>query len=411
MKKIIFKAQYFLCIALFFVLTAALPLNAAPLNAAENVNTGKLLSYQLFRTYSPEEVDWIMKEPMLAETIAKSGITFPAAKNGVNVYRLTYNTINTDGSMVTASGIVCLPKLSKVEFPLVSYQHGTTFNKCDAPFYIDNIIEAKFVMNVFSGQGYVTVMPDYIGQGKSSVYHPYLNAATEASASLDMLRAAKHLCKKLGIKLNGKLFITGYSQGGHSTAALQRLMEKKYAKEFNLTASAPLAGVYDLNSLWSNLIKRGDQASLAILARNVIAYNRIYSLYGSYSDIFKSPYDVKAPLFFDEEHNELLIMKSMPTGAKNLFREDFLKKTFAGKNRFSKELNKNSTYDWAPKSPTCFYNSKGDELVPYKIMESTYNHMKKLGGNVEMKEIPGGLIHSEAIVPAIFDAKAWFDSF
>lgn len=189
-------------------------------------------------------------------------------------------------------------------------------------------------------------------------------------------------------------------------------MEKKYAKEFNLTASAPLAGVYvyDLNSLWTNLIKRGDQTSLAILARNVIAYNRIYSLYGLYSDIFEQPYDVKAPPLFDEEHNELLIMKSMPKGAQNLFREDFIKKTLEGKNRFSKELKKNSAYDWASKSQTCFYNSKGDELVVYETMVKTYNHMKNLGGNVEMKEIPGGLSHSEAIVPGIYEAKAWFDS-
>lgn len=167
-----------------------------------------------------------MKEPILAETIAKSGIAFPQAKNAVSVYRLTYNTVNTDGSTVTASGIVCVPKPSVAEYPLLSYQHGTTMNKYNAPFYIDNIIEIKFVMNVFAGQGYVAVMPDYIGQGKSSVYHPYLNAATEASASLDMLRAAKELCKKLGVKLNGKLFITGYSQGGHSTAALHALWKK-----------------------------------------------------------------------------------------------------------------------------------------------------------------------------------------
>lgn len=226
-----------------------------------------------------------------------------------------------------------------------------------------------------------------------------------------MIRAAERLCKKLKVKLNGKLFLTGYSQGGHSTAALQRLIEKKYSKEFPRTASAPLAGVYDLKMLWSNLTKRGDTASLAILARNAVAYDRIYSLYGSYSEVFKPPYDMKAPSLFDEEHDELLILKSMPNGAQNLFNPGFLQKTLEGKNRFSKELTKNSVCDWAPKSPTCLYSSKGDELVPYEIMVSTYNQMKKLGGNVEMKEIPGGLIHSEAIVPAIFDAKAWFDSF
>lgn len=69
MRKMIFKTGYFFCIALFFILLAVLPL------VAQNVNTGKLLSYQLFRTYSKEEVNWILKEPLLAETVAKSGIT------------------------------------------------------------------------------------------------------------------------------------------------------------------------------------------------------------------------------------------------------------------------------------------------------------------------------------------------
>jgi hypothetical protein len=37
----------------------------------------------------------------------------------------------------------------------------------------------------------LSAMPDYIGMGGSPGLHPYVHAASEATASIDMIRAAR----------------------------------------------------------------------------------------------------------------------------------------------------------------------------------------------------------------------------
>lgn len=45
-----------------------------------------------------------------------------------------------------------------------------------------------------------------------------------------MLKAAVTFAANAGITLNEKLFITGYSQGGHASMALHRDLEKSGAR-------------------------------------------------------------------------------------------------------------------------------------------------------------------------------------
>lgn len=379
------------------------------LNAEPSIQTGKLLSYKLSETYTIEQINLILADPVSRKILSESGCNALPAKNAVAVYRVIYNTPDNRGFIVKASGILCVPGPKSGQYPFLSFQHGTILSKHETPFYANKCSDAKALINVFAGQGYVVAMPDYIGQGKSNTYHPYLNASTEASASLDMIKAAQSLCKKLGVKLNAKLFITGYSQGGHVTAALGRLMKKKRTP---ITASALLAGVYDLNKFWK-ILENYPMGALSnvLMARMVIAYNKIYGLYGSYTEIFNPPYAKKVPPLFNELHSEFEIAKLLPPKSRDLFRKDFLEKTDKRKNRFANELKKNSVNNWKPESPTRLYNSKGDTLVVYEIMKSTYKNMKALGGNVKMSEIPGNLEHVDAFTPAIFEAKKWFDSF
>ena len=72
-------------------------------------------------------------------------------------------------------------------------------------------------MAVFAGHGYITSLPDYIGQGKSKVKHPYLHIESEATSGADMLKAVKELCGEFAVRNNSKLFIIGLSQGGQRT--------------------------------------------------------------------------------------------------------------------------------------------------------------------------------------------------
>jgi hypothetical protein len=96
-----------------------------------------------------------------AATLAAAGkvraLTLPAARvrSGVDAYRLTYATIGVDGAPTTATGLLVLPR------------------------------------NRAGRLRTVTVAPDYLGLRRGPGSHPYMHAASEASAALDMLRGAR----------------------------------------------------------------------------------------------------------------------------------------------------------------------------------------------------------------------------
>ena len=60
------------------------------------------------------------------------------------------------------------------------------------------------------------------------------------------VRAGRRLLADKGLAHNGKLFLSGYSQGGHAAMATQRALERDHPFELPVTASSPLAGPYAL---------------------------------------------------------------------------------------------------------------------------------------------------------------------
>jgi hypothetical protein len=100
---------------------------------------------------------------------------------------------------------------------VLSYQHGTIFQDSDAPSSFLTSAEG-LAGAVFAAIGFIAVLPDYIGYGDSTaLLHPYVHAATLASATVDMNRAARVFFKEPGINAvtNGQLFLAGYSEGGY----------------------------------------------------------------------------------------------------------------------------------------------------------------------------------------------------
>ncbi len=65
--------------------------------------------------------------------IATLGITGITATSGAACYKLTYETPDATGSLVHASGLVCLPTTGSSNRPVISYQHGTIFQEQRRP--------------------------------------------------------------------------------------------------------------------------------------------------------------------------------------------------------------------------------------------------------------------------------------
>ena len=90
-----------------------------------------------------------------------------------------------------------------------------------------------------ASMGYLVVVPDYLGFGTSNVMHPYTHAVPLISSIIDIMRAGISFSSQNQIALDGRIFLTGYSEGGYATLVTQRAIEAEYSQEFNLTAVAP----------------------------------------------------------------------------------------------------------------------------------------------------------------------------
>lgn len=129
--------------------------------------------------------------------------TSPMTLNGVISYKITYNTTDVFGEPTVASGALYIPQLCDT-LPWVSYQHGTEFKKTSVPsnnFFRENAL-------FYSGNGYITTLPDYLGLGDNPGHHPYIHWKSEATASIDLIRAAKEfLFDSFQILDNNQLFL------------------------------------------------------------------------------------------------------------------------------------------------------------------------------------------------------------
>ncbi len=214
-----------------------------------------------------------------------------AAKCDVNVVPLNYVTPGVKGEASNASGVLLLPTGTgcTAAAPLVAYAKGTDVQR-NRTLASPTDSETGLLAAMYAAQGYAVVATDYLGFAKSAyTYHPYLHAASEATSVIDSIRAARNAAKVLGASLNGKVMLTGYSQGGHASMAAHREIEKNLSSEINVVAGAHLAGPYNL----SGSMKLTDAIAgyQFFVPYFITAWQKIYgTLYSNVSTAFKAPY-------------------------------------------------------------------------------------------------------------------------
>lgn len=255
-------------------------------------------------------------------------------------------------------------------------------------------------------------MADYIGLGQAgTTLHPYFHTQTEATATRDMLRAAREFCADEGILLNDKLFLVGYSQGGHVTASLQRLFEEENATEFPVTASAIMAAPLDLRMLFNHHVTKPNTVSSAVTSLMANTFNWIYTFNPDPAAIFQTPYDTMVPVLLDFNHPEAMVIQTLNNPPSTIFQPQFLAEVAAGTHPFSTAMDTNQVFDWSPQSPTILVYSMADEVVPFAIEEKAYTRMLDLGGNVDTVNTGNIYNHADGFLPALMKAKEWFDTF
>lgn len=325
----------------------------------------------------------------------------------VKAYKVVYETIDTKGDKVTASGLLSIPQKAQSEkSPLISYQHGTIFLDAHAPTNSSSTIDT--VMTI-AGRGYIISAADYIGYGKSNNrIHPYVHADSLASASIDMLRASKAFLKSKNIKLNNQLFLAGYSEGGYATLALQKAIQKTYKKEFSVTASAAGAGPFDLTETSKSFANKVTNSKPAYISFLLKSYDSIYKL-NSVSGMFQSQYVDVINASFDGQHSGSTINDSLTDTTADLFKPEFLELLKgAGNHAIKEKLALNNIYDWKPAVPTRFYHGKNDKIVPYSNSQKALETMRANGA----KDVTLGdcflFTHTQCAFPYLIDTQNFF---
>ena len=339
----------------------------------------------------------------------------------VETYKIIYNTIDALGNPTIASGAFCIPISEDCSnFPMAVYEHGTSLRKVDVPSYD---VQEAYIGKIFSSGGYNVIMPDYIGMGESPGLHPYCHGESEATATLDMIRAVRE-GETLGLipgmtQDNGELFLTGYSQGGHAAMATHKYVEdNNLLSEFNILASAPCSGPYAITGAMADTILAASYSNPGYIVYLMASYQSVYgNLYNTYSDILRSPYDQIVVPYFNGDNTTLgmgSLNNQLPTIIQELVVDSVLQNFLNSASDFSHPLwqamSDNDNHDWTPERPVRMYYCTGDEQVSFQNALAAEATMQGNGAdNVEAIYMGDGM-HNECVLPSLSDVYYWFDT-
>ncbi len=294
---------------------------------------------------------------------------------GADAYKVTYESLDLDGNTVTVSGMLAVPDDPTKVYPFACYQHGTAGFNDDVPsgLGLDSDIPIAF-----AGKGYVTVAPDLLGLGVHPGVHPYIHAASAVWVAVDMMQAGREYAAMNDIFINDQVFVSGYSQGGHSAMALHRHLEAEMADEFIVTAAAPMSGPYSVAEVMRDLILSEEEYTRpGYLINTFISYQTVYGdIYPDVETAFRAPYRQVV----EDYSNELISLSKMDSLLVGLLEtnegvviplrlleESYVQAVVDNPDHpMNLAMLENNVYDWSPQAPTRLYYCEMDEEVPYE---------------------------------------------
>jgi len=219
---------------------------------------------------------------------------------GIDFHYFHYQTVDPAGAAIRDSGALMVPTGGAGctgPRPIVLYAHGTDTDKAlnIADITDPTNSEGALIAAMFAAQGYIVVAPNYAGYDDSTLsYHPYLNADQQSKDMIDALIAARSALGHVtasGTTDSGKLFLTGYSQGGYVAMATQRAMQA-LNPAIPVTASGPMSGPYALEAFGDAIMYGNvDLGSTVFTPMLTTSFQRSYgNIYTTVGDVYESAY-------------------------------------------------------------------------------------------------------------------------
>jgi len=277
-----------------------------------------------------------------------------------------YDNLSVEGAAPTVlSGKVIMPADGNFKrYMLVS--HYTIGSNAEAP---SNCFSLE---GIYAKMGYCVIIPDYLGYGfTADRVHPYMMMESTAYHVISMFLAVRNLMDSKGIKPeHDDIFLLGYSQGGATSMAVERMIEMYYSDEIKVRRVFAGGGPYDVKETYNRFIET-NEASYPVAVPLVIQ-----GMITGDSSLHIDLKDLLQPRIYDNI-DEWVNSKKYSTAKVNQLintrkTDEIL--TPLGMDRKSetvcnlyKSLSRNSlvNYDWTPKVPVYMMHSIDDETVPF----------------------------------------------
>jgi pimeloyl-ACP methyl ester carboxylesterase len=379
---------------------------AAQGSGAVPVSSG--VTYELIGRWDADKLNKVLTDD--APKFFGVTVKYSAAKNAVKLYRVTYNSVvpERDNKPIVATGLIAIPDIAGTSFPMVSYQHGTVYEKTQVPSVPDQSPETQLMLAQFAGQGYIVIGADYFGMGASKEPEGYMVKASHQQATYDMLTASRAVLAHMKLE-SPKLFVAGWSQGGFVTMAFLEKLEAAGVKvDAAATASAPVDIFVALNG-FLNFPRKIDADwvnSLFILSS--FSFENYYGVPGlARSLIADAYYDVARKAYLREPFNPA----DVPTDLRKLLKPDYFNPQFFADSAYGKLVAQTTAYRWIVKSPVRNYYGEADEAISTGLgqLAATYQHA--IGnGNTQVQAVStGATSHRGTYATAVPQWKTWFD--
>lgn len=366
-----------------------------------------LVSYKLVKQHTKKSVNKLWKDKGVPK------IALPV-KNDVDIYEILYKVQWIDGTWRNASAIYYVPKTKKNKpVPYMLYGHGTRIHKHRE---VSDRDSEQFICLAHAVDGYATAFIDYYGLGKGEGMHLYQHAWSEAHAFIYFLEAVDELNKQLGVEHNGQLFLTGYSQGGHSSFAAHKYIQERADPRFEVTASSPMSGAYHMTGEQEKYMFE-EYPRPFYLPYLLLSYQTAYDIADLEDpyDAFKEPFDTLFPKFFENNDSKTLdeLNKVLPKIPSEVLEPKLIEEYQNDPDHpFKVRLRENSLIDWEPKAPVQLCYCKGDKEVSYRNSEVAYETMTAKGiDHIRLNNLSDHLDHNTCAAFAVLATKYYFDRF
>lgn len=324
---------------------------------------------------------------------------------GVDAKRIVYRTIDPRGKPTTASALIALPRNNDRSPRQVTWLHGTTGYRGSVASVADGNDRAAALL--FASAGYLTTAPDYLGLGTGPGFHPYVDAPSTVTASVDALRATREFAARENRRPDPRVMITGHSQGGHATMALGQALHRGADPRLTVGGLAPISAPMRPSLLVGEALKGNISNGVAYMAYWTVAWNRLHHLYDSPAEAFNDP---SIEGLFDGEHRNEEIFKRLPATMSELLTESYRGRLERPTGVLKAKLREADGYcDWRPRVPVSIYSSTGDRDTLIETSAYCDERLEKHHADSTLIDLGADVNHGKAAKLALPRILADFD--